>query len=84
MVEKHCSFSTLSKIIIIDNYVKAKYFYSQCYKKELDASLNLNQMTRLHTNSNFRVAAWFLCIMILKRDVPRLGIISIKRAKNFA
>jgi len=82
-VEKHCSFSTLPKIIIINNYVKAKYSNNQFYKKELDANLNHNQMTRLHMNNNFRVVAWFLCIMILKRDVPRLSITSSKRAKIF-
>jgi len=72
-VEKHFSFSTLPKIIIINNYIKAKYFDEQCYKRELDASLNHNQMTRLPTNNNSRVVVWFLCIMILKKDVSRLS-----------
>jgi hypothetical protein len=73
---------TLPKIITIDNFVKEKYSTNHCYKRVLDASLNHNLVTGVHTNGGSRAIAWFLCIMILKKDVPRLSLPSSKRVET--
>jgi hypothetical protein len=74
--------STLPKIIIIDNLVKEKYSTNHCYKRVLDASLNHNLVTWMHTNDGFRITAWLLCIMILKKDATRLNLPSSKRVET--
>jgi hypothetical protein len=40
-------------------------------------------MIGVHTNGGYRGIAQLLCIMILKRDVPRLNLPSSKRIETF-
>jgi len=49
----------------------------------LDVSLNHNLVIGVRTNGGSRAIAWLLCIMILKRDVPRLNLPSSKRIETF-
>jgi hypothetical protein len=76
------TFSTLPKIITIANHVKEKYSTNHCYKRVLDGSLNHNLVIGVHTNGGFKAIAWLLCIMIFKKDAPRLSLPSSKRVET--
>jgi hypothetical protein len=55
--------------ILIVNVVK-------CF---FDVKVNQSRMTRLQTNGGSRATTWLLCIVILKKEVPRSSLFSLRR-----